>query len=159
MPINHESSYSNFPWKSKSVLRSELWQAEISSASVKSLVNPSCNRADRLYSSVQKGCISNPALHSAHTPFQLLQAWQHLLPPVWEQFYFSSPVRLQFCILCPSTLCQQLSVFQYWTWNANWKDKVACVSFPPSRMSLLQTGYTKEATSFELKPKGKKKKD
>lgn len=42
-------------------------QAEISSASVKSLVNPSYNRAD-LHSSDQKGSISNPPLYSAHTP-------------------------------------------------------------------------------------------
>lgn len=59
---------------------------------MKSLIKPSCNAADQLHSSGQKGAISNVPLHLAHTPFQLLQAWWHLLPPFWEQFYFCPPV-------------------------------------------------------------------
>lgn len=128
MSIYHLPTYSIVPWNSKLVWKSELWQAEISSASVKSLVNPSCNRADQL-----KGSISNSLLHSAQAPFWLLQAWQHLLSPVWEWFYFSSPVRLCFhYILWPFTPCQQLPAFQYWTWNTNWKDEAACAPSLPA---------------------------
>lgn len=160
MSIYHLPTYSSLPWNSKWVLRSELWQAEISSASVKSLVNPSCNRADRVYSSDQKGSISNPPLHSAHTPFQLLQAWQHLLPRVSEQFYFCSPVILWFYdILRPSTPCQQLPAFQYCTWNVNWKDEAAFAPSLPADCPSCRPAPQKEAgLSLELKPKDKKKK-
>lgn len=146
MSIYHLPTYSSFLWNSKLVLRSELWQAEISSASVKSLIKPSCNTANQLHSSGQKGSISNLPLHSAHTPFQLLQAWWHLLPPVWEQFYFYPPVRLWFYgILWPSTPCQQPPPFQNWTWNINWKDEAACACSLPTDCLSWRPALPKEA--------------
>lgn len=126
---------------------------------MKSPVNPSCNRADWLYSSDQKGSISNPPLHTAHTPFQLLQAWEHLLPPVWEQFYFYSPVRLWFYdILWPSTPCQQPPAFQYRAWNMNWKDKAACAPSLPADCLSCRPAPLKEAGAVPwVKAKRQKK--
>lgn len=138
-------TYSSFPWNSKLGRRSELQQAEISSASGKSLVNPSCNRADQVNSSVQSGSIPSP-LHSAHTPFQLLQAWQRLLPPVWEQFYFYSPVRLWFYdILWPTTPCQQPPTLQCRTWHMNGKDKAGCAASSPADRPSRRQAALKEA--------------
>lgn len=82
LSIYHLPTYSKFPNNSKSVLRAGLWKAEISSGSAKSRIKPSCNTADRLHGSGQKGSISNVPLHSARAPSQLLHARWHLLPPL-----------------------------------------------------------------------------
>lgn len=159
MSIYHLPTYYEFPMNAKLVLRSELWQAEISFASAKSLIKPSCNTADRLHSSGQKGSISNLALHSAHTPFQLLQAWWHLLPPVWGQFYFYPPVRLWFKdILWPSTPCQQPPPFQYWTGTLTGRTRLP-VLVPYSQTASFedQLSRRKQEVSLELKPEDKKR--
>lgn len=152
-------TYSKFPKNSKLVLRSELWKVEISFASVKSLIKPICNTADQLHSSGQKGSISNLPLHLAHTPFQLLQAWWHLLPPVWEQFYFypwlNSGFRIFYDHPHPVNNQPRFSIGRGTL--AGRTSLPVLVPYPQTVSLEDQLSRGKQEVSLELKPKDKKR--
>lgn len=158
-PIYHLPTYSKFPNNSKSVLRAGLWKAEISSASVKSRIKPSCNTADRLHGSGQKGSISNVPLHSSHAPSQLLHTSWHLLPPVWEQLYFYPQLGAVFSVFYDHPqLVNNHSHLSTGPGTLTGRTRLPVLVPYPQPVSLEdQLSRRKQEVSLELKPKDKKR--